>query len=51
VHEAGYCEYNFEQVMNCFDWPTLALVDTTLWDAPEKAEHVIQYAKARLRKD
>lgn len=50
VHEAGYCEYNFEQVMNCFDWPTLALVDTTLKDAPEKAERVIQYAKARLRK-
>lgn len=51
VHEAGYCEYNFEQVMNCFDWPTLALVDTTLRDAPERADRVIQYAKARLRRD
>lgn len=50
VHEAGFCEYNFEQVMNCFDWPTLALVDTTLRDAPEKAERVIQYAKSRLYK-
>ncbi len=49
VHEAGYCEYNFEQVMNCFDWPTLALADTTLRDAPEKADRVVQYAKARLR--
>ncbi len=50
VHEAGYCAYNFDQVMNCFDWPTLALVDTTLRVAPEKAERVIQYARARLRK-
>ncbi len=50
VHEAGYCEYNFEQVMNFFDWPTLALVDTTLRDAPEKADRVVQYAKARLRR-
>jgi hypothetical protein len=50
VHEAGYCEYNFEQVMNCFDWPTLALVDTTLRDAPEKADRVVQYAKTRLRR-
>ncbi len=50
VHEAGYCEYNFDQLMNCFDWPTVALVDTTLRDAPEKVERVIQYAKARLRK-
>lgn len=36
VHEAGYCAYDFEQVMNCFDWPTLALLDTTLRDAPRK---------------
>ncbi len=49
VHEAGYCQYNFEQVMNCFDWPTLALVDTTLTVAPEKAERVIAYARSRLR--
>lgn len=49
VHEAGYCAYNFEQVMNCFDWPTLALVDTTLRDAPDKAERVIAYARSRLR--
>ncbi len=50
VHELGYCKYNFEQLMTMFDWPTLALVDTTLRDAPEKAERVIGYAKARLRK-
>lgn len=50
VHEAGYCAYNFEQVINCFDWPTLALVDTTLRDAPEKAERVVQYARSRLGK-
>jgi hypothetical protein len=50
VHEAGYCEYNFEQLMTLFDWPTLAIVDTTLKDAPEKAERVIDYAKVRLKK-
>ena len=49
VHEAGFCDYNFEQVMDCFDWPTLALVDTTLRDAPDKVDRVIQYAKARLK--
>ncbi len=49
VHEAGYCAYNFEQLMNCFDWPTLALVDTTLRDAPEKAERVVKFARSRLR--
>ena len=51
VHEAGYCAYNFEQVMTCFDWPTLALVDTTLRDAPEKAERVVAYARSRLVRD
>ncbi len=50
VHEAGYCEYNFDQVMSCFDWPTVALVDTTLKDAPEKVARVIQFANARLAK-
>ncbi len=50
VHEAGYCAYNFEQVMTAFDWPTLALVDTTLRDAPKKAERVIAYARSRLVK-
>lgn len=49
VHEAGYCEYNFDQVMRCFDWPTLGIVDTTLRDAPDKAARVVQYAKARLK--
>ncbi len=48
VHELGICEYNFEQVMTLFDWPTLALVDTTLQDAPGKAERVIDYAKGGL---
>ncbi len=49
VHELGYCRYNFEQLMTLFDWPTLALVDTTLRDAPEKAERVIAYARQRLK--
>lgn len=50
VHELGFCEYNFEQLMTIFDWPTLALVDTTLRDAPTQAARVIEYAKARLKK-
>ena len=50
VHELGYCQYNFEQLMTLFDWPTLALVDTTLRDAPEKAERVIAYARERLKR-
>lgn len=50
VHEAGYCAYNFDQVMSCFDWPTLALVESTLRDAPDKAERAISYARSRLKK-
>ena len=49
VHEAGFCAYNFDQVMDCFDWPTLSLVDTTLRDAPERAARVIDYARLRLK--
>jgi len=48
VHELGFCEYNFDQLMSVFDWPTLALVEDTLTKAPEKAARVIQYAKSRL---
>lgn len=48
VHELGLCEYNFEQLMTVFDWPTLAIVEDTLTRAPEKAARVISYAKARL---
>ena len=50
VHELGYCEYDFDQLMTVFDWPTLAIVDTTLRDAPEKAARVVDYAKMRLKK-
>ena len=50
VHELGTCAYNFDQLTTLFDWPTLALVDTTLRDAPEKAARMVAYAKARIRR-
>lgn len=46
VHELGHVPYNFEDLMTLFDWPTVALVDTTLQASPEKVERVIQHAKS-----
>ncbi len=50
VHELGICAYNFDQLITLFDWPTLAIVDTTLKDAPQASERMIRHARAHLKR-
>jgi len=47
VHEVGHVDYDLDDLLKTFDWPTLAVVDGTIDLAPDKAEAVIAAAKMK----
>ena len=49
VHEVGNIDYDLDDLLKTFDWPTLAIVDGTIANAPGKAEAVISAAKKKFR--
>jgi len=49
VHEVGRIDYDLQDLLKTFDWPTLAVVDGTIDAAPAKAEAVISAAKMKIR--
>jgi hypothetical protein len=46
VHEVGRVQYDLDDLLKTFDWPTLAVVDGTIDSAAARAEAVILAAKA-----
>ncbi len=48
VHEVGHIDYDLNDLLKTFDWPTLAIVDGTIDVAPGKAEAVIAAAKTEM---
>jgi hypothetical protein len=47
VHEVGHVDYNLDDLLDSFDWPTLAIVDGTIDAAPARAQAVISAARIR----
>jgi hypothetical protein len=47
VHEVGHIDYDLNDLLRTFDWPTLAIVDGTIDVAPGKVEAVISAAKLK----
>jgi hypothetical protein len=45
VHELGHVDYDLPDLLDTFDWPTLAVVNGTLESEPAKAQAVIDAAK------